>query len=71
MRSVMEPLLLFLCRPPRPTPPLTPLPMTLPLPIEVCEPLRTMRLVCTFPTFSGVVVCDRKAAAAAAEDSPV
>lgn len=71
VRSLMEPLLLFLCRPPLPNPARAPLPTTLLLPIEVCEPLRTMRLVWTLPTGSGEVVCDRKAAAAAADERPV
>lgn len=71
VRSLMEPLLLFLCRPTRPTPPRVPLPITLPPPTELCEPLLTMRLVCKLPTGSGVVVWDRRAAAAAAEERPV
>lgn len=45
VRSLMEPLLLFLCNPPLPKPLRVPLPTTLALPIEVCEPLRTMRFV--------------------------
>jgi hypothetical protein len=71
VRSLMEPLLLFLCRLPLPIPPRIPLPMTLPPFTEDCDPLRTMRLVCIFPMGSGVVVCERKAAAAAAEERPV
>ena len=43
--SLMEPLLLFLERPPRPAPPRNPLPIMLPDATELCEPLRTMRLV--------------------------
>lgn len=54
--SLMEPLLLFLDRPPLPTPPLVPLPITLPDATELCEPLRAMRLVCMVPTSSGEVV---------------
>lgn len=71
VRSLIEPELLFLCRPTRPTLPRVPLPITLPPVTELCEPRRTMRLVCILPTGSGVVVCDRKAAAAAAEERPV
>lgn len=48
-----------------------PLPMILPPPTEDCEPRRTMRFVCMLPTGSGVVVWDRSAAAAAAEERPV
>lgn len=48
-----------------------PLPITLPPPTEDCEPLRTMRLVWMLPIGSGVVVCERRAAAAAAEERPV
>lgn len=65
MRSVIEELLSRL---------LIPLPapgraMTLLLPIEDCEPRRTMRFVCMFPTGSGEVACERRAAAAAADDN--
>lgn len=60
VRSVMDALLPRLCIPCRP--------MTLSLPIDDCEPRLIMRLVCIVPTGSGVVVADRKAAAAAAED---
>ena len=68
VRSVMDPLLLFRCNPPLPTPPLVLLPITLLL-IELCEPRRDMRLVWMLPTGSGEVVCERRAAAAAADDS--
>jgi hypothetical protein len=69
VRSVMLPELLARCRPPLPAlPPLVPPPTTLPLPVDDCDPRRTMRFVCTFPTGSGDEVCDRKAAAAAAEE---
>lgn len=36
--------------------------------VEDTDPRRTIRFVCRLPTGSGVVVMDRKAAAAAAED---
>lgn len=70
VRSVIDPLLLFRCRPPLPTPPLVPLPMTLLL-TELCDPRRTMRFVWMLPTGSGEVVCERSAAAAAAEEREV
>jgi hypothetical protein len=44
-------------------------PNWLPLPIDVTEPRRIMRLVWRLPTGSGVVVAERKAAAAAADDN--
>ena len=66
VRSVIEPPLFVLCKPPRP--PLAPPPATLPLPVELADPRLIMRLVCMLPTGSGVVVCDRNAAAAAAEE---
>lgn len=43
--------------------------MTLLLPIEDCEPRLTMRFVWMFPTGSGEVACERRAAAAAADDN--
>lgn len=67
VRSVIDPELSCLTRP-RPMPPLPP-PMMLPLPIEDCDPRLTMRFVCILPTSSGETVCERNAAAAAAEDS--
>ena len=63
-RSVIEPLLLVLCKPGRPG--LAPLTFT--LPAEDVDPRLTIRFVCKFPTGSGEVVCDRRAAAAAAEE---
>ena len=71
VRSVIDPPLLLLCNPPRPTPPRVPLPMTLPplLPAEDVDARRCIRFVCTLPTSSGLVVLDRRAAAAAAEES--
>lgn len=68
VRSVIDPLLLFRSSPPLPTPPLVLLPITLLL-IELCDPRRDMRFVWILPTGSGEVVCDRRAAAAAAEES--
>lgn len=35
---------------------------------DAVEPFLCMRLVCTLPTGTGVVACDRKAAAAAADE---
>jgi len=70
VRSVIDPLLLLRCNPPLPTPPLVLLPITLLL-TELCDPLLTMRFVCTFPTGSGEVVCERRAAAAAADEREV
>jgi len=49
---------------PLPKPPEAMLP-----PTEDCEPRRTMRFVWMFPMGSGEVVCDRRAAAAAADDN--
>lgn len=57
----MLPELFTLCKPPLPAP------RTL-LPTEEVDPRRAMRLVWMLPTGSGLVVCDRRAAAAAAED---
>ena len=62
VRSVIEPLLLDLCRPGRAAPPLP----AAPLPFDDVEPLRAIRFVWIFPTGSGDVVCDRSAAAAEA-----
>ena len=64
VRSVMEPLLLDLRSPGRPAPSSP----VFPLPAEDVEPLLVMRFVCMLPTGSGDVVCDRRAAAAAAEE---
>lgn len=69
VRSVMEPLLFVRCRPPRPTPPRVLLPITLVLLTEELEPRRIIRFVWRFPTGSNVGVCERRAAAAAAEES--
>jgi hypothetical protein len=44
-------------------------PNWLPLPIDVTEPRRIMRLVWRLPIGSGVAFAERRAAAAAAEDS--
>ena len=52
VRSVIEPLLLVLCSPPRPRPPLAPLP----LPVEDVDARRAMRFVWILPTGSGEVV---------------
>ena len=62
VRSVIEPLLLARFRPGRPVPPTA----TLPLPTEDVDSRRTIRFVCRLPTGSGEVVCERRAAAAAA-----
>lgn len=65
MRSVMDELLSRLTKPlPAPG-----RPMMLLLAMEDCEPRRIMRLVWMFPMGSGEVVCERKAAAAAADDN--
>jgi len=66
----MEPKLFCLTRPPRTAPPPR-AGVALLLPIEDCEPRLIMRLVCRLPTGTGEVVCDRRAAAAAAEESDV
>lgn len=68
VRSVIDPALFCLDSPPLPTPPRAPLPMTLPLPTDDCDPRRAIRFVTRLPTGSGEVVWDRKAAAAAAEE---
>ena len=67
VRSVMEPLLSVLLTPGRPAtlPPMS----TLPLPCEDVDPRLTMRFVWRLPTGSGEVVWERRAAAAAAEES--
>lgn len=67
VRSVMDALLSRLTMP-RPVPGLA---MMLALPTEDCELRRAMRLVWMLPTGSGEVVWERKAAAAAAEESEV
>ena len=54
-----------LCRSGRLPPPREPIP----LPFDEVDPLLTMRLVCRFPTGSGEVVWERRAAAAAADES--
>jgi hypothetical protein len=64
VRSVIEPLLFVLCSPPRPVLPRVPGP----LPFDEADPRRTIRFVCILPTDSGEAVCERKAAAAAAEE---
>lgn len=64
VRSVIELLLPLRARPGRSLPA-----TTLPLLFEEFDNLLTIRLVWTFPTGSGEVVCDRSAAAAAADDS--
>ena len=64
VRSVIEPLLLDLCRSGRLPPRIEPIP----LPFDEVDPLLTMRLVCRFPTGSGEVVWERRAAAAAADE---
>lgn len=68
-RSVIDPALSRRCMLPRT--PGTPLLVAtkLPLPVEDIDPRLTIRFVCRLPTGSGVVVVDRKAAAAAAEDN--
>lgn len=69
VRSVIEPPLSRRCRPPRAGGPPLMLEPTILLVVEDTDPRRTMRLVCRLPTGSGVVVMERKAAAAAAEDN--
>ena len=64
VRSVIDPLLLDLCKPGRAMPPLVPFA----LPLDEVDPRLTMRFVCTLPTGSGDVVWERRAAAAAAEE---
>lgn len=68
VRSVIEPLLPVRCKPGRG--PLFDM-MTLPLAFEDVEPRLTIRLVCRLDMGSGDVVCDRSAAAAAAEEREV
>lgn len=65
VRSVIELELFDRCSPGLPfCAPCAPLPLV----TDDTEPLRNILLVCRLPTGSGVVVCDRKAAAAAADD---
>lgn len=71
VRSVIEPPLFCLNRPPLPTPPRAVLPTTLPLPTDDTDPRRAIRFVTRLPTGSGEEVCDRKAAAAAEEERAV
>jgi hypothetical protein len=65
VRSVIDPPLFALCNPPRPNVPRDPLPV---LPTDDVLPRLCMRFVWMLPTGSGVVVCERKAAAAAEDD---
>lgn len=62
--SVIDPLLFCRCSPGRGVPPL----LGAALPLDDADPRRDIRFVCMLPTSSGDVVCDRRAAAAAAED---
>lgn len=68
VRSVIEPELLARCRPGRFAPPRMLPPAMLPAPTDETEPRRSMRLVVMLPTGSGVVLWERRAAAAAAAD---
>lgn len=69
VRSVIDPPLSRRCRAPRPGTPPLPFVTIEPLPVEDTDPRLTIRFVWRLPTGSGVVVMDRRAAAAAAEDN--